>query len=89
MVNINMRVPPELAERIEKAASLGHLDKAEIIRLAIDCGLDEMQRVGFDVRQVYKEAIQQAKQQDAPSSTGPRSMKELAREPDVVRVKKA
>ena len=85
MINLNIRVSVETAEKITKAVQESGLEQSEILRRAIALGMDEMKHVGFDIEEVYRQAIRTAKAKKQRSKAAPRlsAVPDLAAAPDL------
>ncbi len=59
---VTLRVKPEMKKRIDKVIQAHpSVDQSDLLRRALEIGLDEMNLVGYDAEAVYRAAIAEAK----------------------------
>jgi predicted DNA-binding protein len=66
---ITVRVSPELAQRIALAVQKSGRDQSDILREAVDLGLDDLALVGFDPMAAAKDKIKSLKSPVTPMIT--------------------
>lgn len=52
-----LRIPPELKAKVDEAARLMHAKPADVMRLALAIGLEDLARINHDVAGVISRAV--------------------------------
>jgi len=73
----SIKVSDETFQKLQKAAEISGLQVAEIRRLALDLGLDSLERIGFKVKEFTVRCI--ADESDYPAALRPRRAKSRRR----------
>lgn len=79
MVSAPIRMSPDLAAKVEEAKRLTGLSQADILRLALAIGLEDLRRVGFDIPKVVSLAARQDLEDLAEKTVPFQSKKSLQR----------
>ena len=63
---ITLRVPDELAQKIAEAVKISKRDQADLLREAVDLGIDDLFLIGLNPMDAAKEKLKSLKGQSAP-----------------------
>ena len=85
---ITLRVPEDLAQKIADAVRISKRDQADLLREAVDLGIDDLFLIGLNPMDAAKEKLKSLKGQSAPVEM-PSILKAVKGEANAANKKKA
>jgi Arc/MetJ-type ribon-helix-helix transcriptional regulator len=66
-ISVTARIGPELHRKLEIAIEKSKMDQSDVLREALDLGLDDLALIGYGMKDAIREAIARAKASNPPA----------------------